>query len=493
MTKLLSERYLDLVVKKYNPKAIWEDIVFGDIVYISTENWNTMMAGNKSLKRYPSDDYIKKLEPNFVNKTLGKIMDAYENNKVDVKFNDKTFRLNSEWLSKLKGGDETKELEEAVGHLKPAHKEEQENIKTFEGILKILKDVGVYSFNNTVPYAIYSIKNPGVLKYTKSHKLSKENGDLAIIFRTAQLDFKRTDRLKGKNLISDEVNDTANVNDVYYKNGVLKILNDALNAHGLRAWVSPSKSGGAIGVISEINVNEAVGHLKPAHKEEEEGDFKVGDIVKYTGPMSREEYEEKNMSDIEKHGSTYSEYLNDDLKLDIGSTGVILNPKVGTSKLYFNVKFAKNNTVFLLPEEMEVVEGINEAVGHLKPAHKEEVDEMPIDEILDKLKNTWKIKYIYLPIDFSNLTLKQFKFSRDKGDIIMLGSASTMGTPRCFSIGEKINNKLYKDGVLIHLIKNLETIGLKIRLVQAHEIMTQEKLEEEGYDRYTQLGIISRA
>ena len=70
---------------KVMKQLISEDFDKDDIVYISTENWNIMFDGNRSLKRYPNDDYIKKLKTFYVNKILGKVTDVYENGTIDVK------------------------------------------------------------------------------------------------------------------------------------------------------------------------------------------------------------------------------------------------------------------------------------------------------------------------------------------------------------------------------------------------------------------------
>ncbi len=90
----ISDRLLKILID--------EDYSDGDIVYISLENWDLMFSGNRGLHRYPSDDYMNKLKPFYVNKTLGKIIDVYDNNTIDVKFNDMTFGLKNEFVTKLK-------------------------------------------------------------------------------------------------------------------------------------------------------------------------------------------------------------------------------------------------------------------------------------------------------------------------------------------------------------------------------------------------------
>lgn len=92
------------------------------LVYISTENWNKMWEGNRGLKRYPNDDYMDSMKPFFVNKTIGKVV-GEKDGFLDVKFNDKTFRLKEEFVTTFgkvneKSEEEPDEVYDALNKIK---------------------------------------------------------------------------------------------------------------------------------------------------------------------------------------------------------------------------------------------------------------------------------------------------------------------------------------------------------------------------------------
>jgi hypothetical protein len=128
-------------------RLISEDFSKDDVVYISTENWNIMFDGNRSLKRYPSDDYIKKLKPFYVNKILGKVTDVYENGTIDVKFNELTFGLKNEFVTKLKEGEKSpspeksKDVDNVIENYTPIVEKEKRNLqRIFMVSIKNLED-----------------------------------------------------------------------------------------------------------------------------------------------------------------------------------------------------------------------------------------------------------------------------------------------------------------------------------------------------------------
>ena len=258
MKKPLSDRYLELIVKKHVKPVMWEEISFGDVVYISTDNWNQMWIGNRGLQRYPSDDYMTKLKPHFVNKTLGKIEDVYENGSADVKFNDKTFRLKVDWLTKLEGGKET--IEEGF-KAKEEHSEEDIilDYKTLYDMFRKEK--------------ILDIHEP-----TKHRSLSKEFGithDTIVVLGRASY-YNQEESFKSPKITNHE-----------YDNGVLRKLKRYIESLGLYIKFTDNKYGSGLGSVQTVKpLEEGVGE---EHTEEDAltmDNIKIGDRVRYIGTGS---------------------------------------------------------------------------------------------------------------------------------------------------------------------------------------------------------------
>jgi hypothetical protein len=94
MREPLSERLANVLLK--------ESFEEGEVVYISTANWQQLWSSNRGLHRFPSDEIMEKLKPYYVNKSLGKVTKVLDNG-YNVKFGEQIFFMKDEFLSLLSG------------------------------------------------------------------------------------------------------------------------------------------------------------------------------------------------------------------------------------------------------------------------------------------------------------------------------------------------------------------------------------------------------
>lgn len=206
----ISDRTIQLLIR--------ENFNKNDVVYISTENWNIMFDGNRSLQRFPSDDYMKKLKPFFVNKILGKVVDVYTNGTIDVKFNQFTFGLKNEFVTKLAKGQKIpspeKVVEENVLNKKryfkigdkvkciaPADnwKEFIGHTGTVIGLRSVNSNFVNVEYDGVVPFRRWWTEKTSLVKLSKSKHVRQLQFEEVTKEKNKLSDFKIGDRVIGVN------------------------------------------------------------------------------------------------------------------------------------------------------------------------------------------------------------------------------------------------------------------------------------------------------